>query len=772
MLAAWAISHWPLQAKACGPDDPSYHFFNLFVPEWLLPEEYSPAFYTTNPYFNNIWGEHDYSNDNLAEWQAFFKNEVNQDALLRVLKGQYTETYGDMPREGLIKNHLFRESKLPPAQVEAAKRYLLLALDIEKLADPYRDIWAYEPDTLDAEQAGALISRIEAALQAEKFPFLKERYAFQLVKSLRYANQPGKAVEAYQAYFGKGDSKSIIRYWALDHVAGIELQQGKAGQAYHHFLTIFRQCRSRRHSAYYSFNITSEADWQATYALCQSPEEKALMHFLRGSKEQALGLHDMEQAFGLLGNHEWLRTLMAREINKLESANFDYYSDKPVEQLFSNLEANGSLLLNQEQAGYAGQLLRFANTLYYNHRSDPFWALAKAYLEFLTGQFNTANLTLNQSGELKPPFDKVKREIALAILIFKKESFTAEEENRIADEIIAIFGDDEAQFFTERNNEEFILDLLAYRARQRGNLLLAGFFARETIWLLKENPAHPSVDALLEFIRRPRHSSLELLALKHFMGNSQKWQAFNMNLAAELKAFEFQALEIKATLLMRDPGKLAEALALFESLPPEYDFAVEGNPFNMSINDCIHPEYCNLNTSTAYTRNSFVRKLAEVKAIAEQTNSATDYYLLGNAYYNMSYFGPSWRLMNFYRSGSQYNGFYDCSPALAFYQKAIQYAPDRESAARACFMAAKAEQNLFFKLIHEKNSYADDYWWGKYEIYAWGSQQDEYIKFQQDISNSGYRRYFEKLKQEYRDTKFYQKAIRECRYFEYYTTRM
>lgn len=771
MLATLAVSHWPQAAKACGPYDPSYHFFNLFVPEWVLSEEYSPAFYTSNPFWSNIWGEQDYSDDNLAEWQAFFKNEVNNEALLRVLKGSYSETYGDMSRDGLINYHLFRESKLPAGQVEASKRYLLLALDIEQLADVQRNWWDYNPDTLNTEQSNSLIGRIETALQQEKFPFLKERYAFQLVKSLRYANQLQKALEAYQTYFGKSQSKSIIRYWALDHIAGIELQQGKDGQAYYHFLTVFKECRSRRSSAYYSFNITSEADWQATYALCQTPDDKALMHFLRGARDEALGLHDMEQVFGLLGNHEWLRALMAREINKLESANFEYYSERPIEQLLKNLDENGTLLLNQEQADYAGQLLRFTNTLYYNYRDDPFWALAKAYLEFLNGQFNTANLTLHQAGQMTGAFDKAKREIALAILILKKEDFSPEEEDHIAREIIEVFEDEDVQFFTERNNEEFILDLLAHRARQRGEDLLAAFFARESIWMMQDNPSHPAVDALIDFIRRPQHSQLELLALKHYMGGSQKWLAFNMNLANELKAFENQALDIKGTLLMRDPAKLADALAIFESLPPDFDFTIDVNPFNMSINDCIHPEDCNLKTSATYTRNALVRKLIEMKGIAEQTNSSTDYYLLGNAYYNMTYFGPAWKAMNYFRSGSQYAGFYDCAQALAFYEKAVRYAPDRESAARACFMAAKAEQNLFFKSMSEKERNPDDYWWGKYEIAGWGDEQ-EYTQYQQDIRNSGYRKYFEKLRQEYKDTKYYQRAVKECKYFEYYTTRM
>ena len=76
----------------------------------------------------------------------------------------------------------------------------------------------------------------------------------------------------------------------------------------------------------------------------------------------------------------------------------------------------------------------------------------------------------------------------------------------------------------------------------------------------------------------------------------------------------------------------------------------------------------------------------------------------------MSYFGPAYYVMNYFRSGSYYSGYWDNGQALAYYQKGLQYAPDAESAARYCFMAAKAEQNLFFKYMTE-NQRDDDYWW-------------------------------------------------------------
>ncbi len=765
LLAFFSGLALPYRAQACGPIDESYHYFNLFVPEWLFGQEYSPVFYTSSP-FSNLWSSPDYSNDNLEEWLSFFRNDVDKEALRRVLTGSYTEHYGGVERDALIRSVLFKGSGMPPGQVKASQDYLLLALDIEKLADKPAQDWYYEPDTLSNRETGALIGRLEEALANERYPFLRQRYAFQLVKSYRHSGQPDKAIEAFHTHFGGDEPKSFIYYWALDHLAGLQLQQGDKAQGFYNFLIVFRECRSRRHSAYYSFNIDAEETWEDTYALCQGPEEKALMHFLRGSREGVLGLHDAEQIFSLAGNNEWLRLLTAREINKLESLNLAYFQEEPIGALFQNLEKEGSLVRNREHAAYAGRLLQFISTVYYNNRQDHFWAAAKAYLEFLLGRFGSARATLAENGGMKGAYEKVKREIELALFIFEREAFTDEEEDHIAGEIVAIFDDGEASFYTDRNNEEFVLDLLAYKARQRGDSLMADFLGRALLSGLKVYPRMSRVDSLLDFIRRPQHTALEVLALKHYMGNREPWEAYREDTRALLEKLTASVLDIKGTLLMRDPARLEEALALFEALPEGYDFPLEHNPFNMDIHDCVWD--CPPRTSSSYTRNSFVRKLIEIRDVARNTGSATDYYLLGNAYYNMSYFGPAYYVMNYFRSGSYYSGYWDNTQALAFYEKALQNAPGREAAARYCFMAAKAEQNLFFKYMEEKQP-DDYYWWGKYTIDEWDTEA--YEQFHQDIKEQGYRKYFERLRNEYRDTDYYQRAVRECKYLEYYVSR-
>lgn len=769
MLTASLTLSFGLQSlQACMPFDDSYHYFNLFVPEWLFSSEYEPAFYTSESYYN-IWAKADYPDANLNSWQHFFGKPVKEEPLRKVLYDSWIEGYEKVSRKVLVQSLLFEGAMVSIPKQEAAKQYLLLALEMEALANRPADTWGYQvQEKLAPEAAADLVQRLEKALEREKFPFLKNRYAFQLLKAYRYTGQTQEAIQFYEKHFTPLQQKDLISYWAMDHYAGLLLQSGESGKGYYHFLKVFEQAPSRRHSAYYSFNISTGQDWEETYKQCQTPKEKALMHFIRGTKQKVLGLEDMRAIFGLLGNHEWLRIVMAREINKLESTNLGYYGKQPIAMLMQRVQNQQSLLKNTEYEDYAGQLLRFATTAYYNNRDDHFWALAKGYLEYMLGRLSTARITLEAAGTPEGAQQRVQGELLLAIQLMQQSApLSDEQENTIATQLVELFADPMANWSTQQNNQEFILELLAYRKRQSGEAIMGRLLAREVISTTKMNPTTEGVDSLLAFINQPGHNQLELLALKHFTGNTDTWSSFSRDAGAAIRRVRYDVLDIKGRLLMRNPENLEAAAALFDSLPAEYDFPLQENPFNMSVNDCVH---CQSYTSASFTRNSFVHKLAEIYQIAQETNSPTDYYLLGNAYYNMTYFGPAYEIMNYYRSGASYDGFYDCRAALSFYDKAMKYAQDPESAARACFMAAKAQQKIFYvKALAELDQ--PDYWYDKFIVDDWAGSGMTFDEVQAKMQAQGYLSYFKRLKEQYPRTQFYQRAVRECNYLNYYVDR-
>lgn len=691
---------------------------------------------------------------------------MDEKGLDKLLTGNHHAEYADFSRAVLVEEVLFEPGPLNAEKAKAGKQYFRLALELEKMADHSPYAWYYNVDTLSTDGKRELIQKLSRALKQAKFPFLEKRYAFQLLKAYRYAGQHKEAVRLYQKQFERNSERDMIDYWAMDHIAGVYLETEQRPQGFYRFLQVFRDSETRRGSAYRSFDIDNESDWQGTYALCEGQEEKALMHFLRGSQEDALGLEDAKSIFSLLGNHQWLKLLITREINKIEAANLDYLLEDRTAVLLDNLTQNGHLLKNEEYTAYVQELATFTNTIYYNNRQDGFWTVTKAYLELLSGQLTSANTTLSNNRQLKGADRRVARELRLVLLVLEKEKYTPEEERYIAQELAEVFKDPTTNWYTDRNNQEFVLGILAHRMEQQGRTMLSRMLARERVYSVKQNPDLATVEELLGFVRQPGHTDLELMAIKHYFQDKALWPFF-LQAPAATADFKHLLLDMKGRLLMRDPEQLEAALAIFEALPEKFDFPLRHNPFNMSIDDCVWS--CKSRTSTSYTRNSFVRKLAEMKQLAETTQSPTDYYLLGNAYYNMTYFGPAYYVMNYYRSGSSYDGFDDCGPALAFYKRAVETASSREFAAKACFMAAKAEQNLLFTYLSEEESQSNQYWWGKYHI-SDGLYSDDgaYDIFQRRAKREGYRTYFEQLRTEYSDTDYYDQAIQECKYLEYY----
>ena len=159
----------------------------------------------------------------------------------------------------------------------------------------------------------------------------------------------------------------------------------------------------------------------------------------------------------------------------------------------------------------------------------------------------------------------------------------------------------------------------------------------------------------------------------------------------------------------------------------------------------------------------------EHKARADEENGASNYYKIGLALYNISYFGYAWRLSDYFRSGSSWNYLktgkdvfqsemilngnketINCTLPLYYFDKAYRLSRSPELTARAAFMAAKCQQNLY---LTENGS--------KYSTYS-----NEIPEVPDE-----YRAYFKILLDHYQDTQFFEEVIEECLYFEQYAKR-
>jgi len=184
---------------------------------------------------------------------------------------------------------------------------------------------------------------------------------------------------------------------------------------------------------------------------------------------------------------------------------------------------------------------------------------------------------------------------------------------------------------------------------------------------------------------------------------------------------------------------------------------LHADPFIIHINDCHDCDYKAPKEKT-YNKKTFAQRMLELKKLAETdtANRAKYYFLLANGYYNITFFGNSWKAVAYDRAfpgwvfktdTTEPKQYYDCSIAKEYYVKAMNAAKDKEFAARCCFMASKCEQNEFYVKAYD------------YKMLTHNPQKYFEIK-------NGYRNFFRTLENKYSDTKYYQQVIEECKYFD------
>jgi hypothetical protein len=119
------------------------------------------------------------------------------------------------------------------------------------------------------------------------------------------------------------------------------------------------------------------------------------------------------------------------------------------------------------------------------------------------------------------------------------------------------------------------------------------------------------------------------------------------------------------------------------------------DPFVIHIRDCHDCDQERYQRST-WTRAGFVRRMAELRAQADQPGpaGAAAAFQLGNGYYNITWFGNARSFLESTHAKA--------SPATAeaWYRRAFERSNDREAKARAAFMAAKSE---LAAMIEDKN---------------------------------------------------------------------
>lgn len=255
---------------------------------------------------------------------------------------------------------------------------------------------------------------------------------------------------------------------------------------------------------------------------------------------------------------------------------------------------------------------------------------------------------------------------------------------------------------------------------------------------LKANPDINIIDELIDLCRKEDRTKFEKALVEFENGTT----------------IENDLLNTKSAYLLGQ-GYLETALNVMKEIPElEWDNYGQFNPFVRRFKDCVN---CLLpDTVTTYNRGELIQQLLdleyEARAATNADQAASYYFDLGEAFYNMTYFGQSWKATDMFRSGtSAYRVFYDkgsndfshpglplgnhenfnCDRALRYFDLARRTAQSREIQVAAAYMSAKCERNSYYTKQARRT----------YD-------------------------YFGIIETDYQDTEFYKRIVSECRDFQ------
>jgi len=603
-------------SKGCGPVDYSFKGYNFF--ETDLVKTGSP-FTNFILRFDDFYRSYEVADSvrnisNLQEWNKIFCDDFYEDEIKEVVYGRIENIQAIQRASEQKKNKLgLRLSRnsfarhLVDFKCTETINYLLFAKTCEPHVTSNR-VNTWESTKRDHVAMKALIYEGERVFLKLKSNNIKLRYAYQLIRLAHYAEDYSMALELYDRLLPRIDPvESMVNDWILAHKAGVLFRLGKRIEAAYLFSLVYDRCPSKREAAFQSFSIRTEEEWQACMLLCQSDQERANLHVMRASESHSKAVSDMRAIYHLNPKNENLELLLAKEIKKLEK---DF------------LGTNGYLI----------DLTQFVIHINKEKKvSRPeLWQLAEGYLLYLSNDFYGADQTFKTLDKTLTN-KKIREQLAVFRLALKITNYKDIDDKKEQEILEIIKKNDLYKKYPVFEN--FVNDKLAYEYFQTGNVGKS-YRMHYSLEAIKPNPQADVIEDLISIATDPKKSRFDKILTTNKDGSE---------MANDL-------LEIKGVMLWNN-GSAAAALDAFKQIPIAQRGPNRFNPFLETANICVH---CNQPDSLLiYNRSGILERIfnLEFQANSDYSNSDVYYYELGLAHFNLSYFGPSWNAMDYFRSG-------------------------------------------------------------------------------------------------------------------------
>ncbi len=721
---------------ACGGGDWDWFFDSNFAPEAFVDKSYTPLFLSGDIFYDGFDTDllSKYDGEIVRDWKGFLGNKMSEEQVRYFLLDSslvdvqnLKNYYKSGKSTSTIKNFKGKFDINNP-KVKSFIEFLALAKDVEKYSVTY-DPWSYNPIQYSVLDNKDLLLNIKKMYQKENDAFLKNRFWFQYIKALFYSRNYAEIVSFFNETSSTMPHNSLY-YRAMGYVAGLHYKNQEYSKSNYLFSIIFENDLEMKKTALFNFHPQQDSEWNQTLQLAKTAKEKSALWALYGYYNDEIVA--IKKIYELDSKNKNLNFLLTRVINKIESKIDNTLKDKSIKEYRKSV-----------QKIVDPKTIQLINSLAASDKvASPYlWFSAQGYILSLTADFKNADLAFAKAEKYLPKNDLAIAQLEL-LKVVNRIGATASIKTANIPQLTAnmewLTVKLPSQNIESLRYEKAVIWSKQYLSRlykENGNTVMAELFVPSKDFYTNTS----EIELMKTLLAKAEKSKIEQLAVNQYYLNLDD-------------IYKFQAV----TALYND--KVAEAIGYSCQSGNLQNVEFLANPFNGFIKDCHDCEH-NAPQKKKFTQIEFLNIVQTMENdLANKVDSYSNALLLGNAFYNITFYGNG---RTFYEGkvigDASYVGGYEkwafeeiinMGLAKKYYFLALKNAENDEQLAKAQYMLAKCERNEYYDGKFKQ----DDYY------YSWN---DDKINF---LAWNG----FKALKNDYKNTKYYQEVLQECGYFKTY----
>jgi hypothetical protein len=724
---------------ACSGID--FTYYSHFSPEVSdLDSSFEPLFISEDLFSNYADFEY-YSkrfNTNIIdEWRGYLGDRISINDIEYFLldnnsTNEINELYATM-KNSHQSGILNKRFSVFDSKIKGFIQFLYYAKQIEAISLQQLDVWDLEQGMIRNFASPEIIAELENRYHVESDPFLKNRYWFQVAKAKYYSIDKSSII----SFFDKTKetvSKNNLYYRALSYVAGAHYKQHNYTLSNYLYSIVYDKCKEMRSIAAYNFHPQEQTDFDSSLHLASNTNEKIALWTLYGY--YADELKAIREISKLDTKNEHIDFLLAHYINNEEKRLNSEAEFTNALEYKNGLKEN----VNPEAVLLFDSIARQENT------SRPFlWYMGAGYFQILAGNYKLADIYLEKSSELisnKPLAVNQIRLLQLVNNILRIDTITQNQEEKLVSELDWLYNkcpNDRMKSFRYNHTVSWSKIYLSSLYKSQGNNIFSEILDPSPNFYINQY----NIDNMIEYLTKKDMSS---------------WDSILIGQYAYTLSDIYDYASIMNTYI--HPENLNKSLYYME-LSQHANDTLDCDPFIHTIKEIYYCSEGNGNPpNKRFTKIDLLRQMNDLQVLIAKGESTYEHFLaLGNAFYNITYFGNS-REYYFNPIIDNYGNYVDplykswflnSSIANSYYSKAVQVAKNNEQKALCVYLMSKCERNTF----HTERYYEDGF------FRSFHNQDTNYLAWNGFI----------KLKNEYSNTSFYQQVIQECGYFKSYLSK-